>query len=135
MALSGEFTGTTANNYTTAKIVWSATQDKVNNKSTITAKLYYTKSSKSNASTGGKWSGTIVIGGYSNSYSGIQVTLKPDNSSVLIATFTKTIDHNADGTKSVTISATGAICVSLPTAVGSSNGAIRDITIFVPEDA
>lgn len=109
MALSGEFTGTTANQYTTAKIVWSATQDKVNNKSTITASLYYTKSSKSNASTGGKWSGTIVIGGSSKSFSGIQVTLKPDNSSVLIATFTQTIDHNTDGTKSITISATGAI--------------------------
>lgn len=109
MALSGEFTGTTANNYTTAKIVWSATQDKVNNKTTITASLYYTKSSKSNASTGGKWSGTIVIGGYSESFSGIKVTLRPDNSSVLIATSTQTIDHNTDGTKSVTISATGAI--------------------------
>lgn len=109
MALSGEFTGTTANQYTTAKIVWSATQDTVGNKSTITASLYYTKSSKSNASTGGTWSGTIVIGGYSNSYSGVKVTLPPNNSSVLIATFTKTIDHNTDGTKSITISATGAI--------------------------
>lgn len=109
MALSGEFTGTTANNYTTAKIVWSATQDKVNNKSTITAKLYYTKSSKSNAATSGTWSGTIVVGGSSQSFSGIKVTLNPNNTSVLIATCTKTIDHNTDGTKSVTISATGAI--------------------------
>lgn len=109
MALSGNFTGTTANKYITPKIEWSATQDKVNNKSTITAKLYYKKSSSSSSSTSGTWSGTIVIGGVSTSFSGVKVTLAANNTYVLMATATKTIDHNADGTKSVTISATGAI--------------------------
>ena len=112
MALSGNFTGTSANKYITPKIEWSATQDKVNNKSTITAKLYYKKSSSSSSSTSGTWGGTIVIGGVSKSFSGVKVTLAANNTYVLVATATQTISHNTDGTKSVTISATGSIAGS-----------------------
>lgn len=126
MALSGSFTGTTANQYITPKIVWSATQDKANNKSTITAKLYYTKSSASTANTGGTWSGTISIGGYSNSFSGVSVVLKADNNPVLVATFSKTLDHNPDGTKSLTISATGAISGTTLSSTAISSGVTLD---------
>lgn len=112
MALSGTFTGTTGNQHTTAKLVWTATQDITGNTSKITAKLYYNKGTTSSQNTGGNWSGTIDIGGKPKSFSGIHLTLKPGGGDVLAATYTRTITHDADGTKSVAISATGAIAGS-----------------------
>lgn len=109
MALSGSFTGTTGNQHTSAILVWTATQSVTGNTSTITAKLYYNKGTTSNQNTGGNWSGTINIGGTSKSFSGIHLTLKPGGGSVLAATYSRTITHDADGTKSVALSATGAI--------------------------
>lgn len=109
MALSGSFSGTTANQYITPKIVWSATQDIVGNKSTITAKLYYAKSSLSNTATGGYWGGKITIDGQTQSFSNVYVVLEPGGGDKLIATFTATIIHNPDGSKRPVISATGYI--------------------------
>lgn len=109
MALSGSFTGTTANQYTTAIIEWSATQDVAGNKSTVTAKLYYKKSSLSNSATSGKWSGIISIGGYAQAFNSIPTEINPGGSAVLVATWSKTLDHNPDGTLSITIYAKGSI--------------------------
>ena len=108
MALSGTITGTTTNKYITPKIVWSATQSIDNNTSTITANLVYTKSSKSTGTTYGSWNGTINIGGVSKSFSGT-VVLLPNDTPIVVATYSRTITHNADGTKSVSLLATGGI--------------------------
>ena len=126
MALSGSFTGTTANQYVTPKIVWSATQDIAGNKSTITASLYYSKSSLSNASTGGYWGGSITIDGHSQSFGNVYVVLSPGGGDTLVATFTKTIDHNADGTKKPTISATGYIANTTLTSTSISKAVDLD---------
>ena len=126
MALSGNFTGTTSNQYITPKIVWSATQDKTNNKSTVTAKLYYAKSATSTASTQGHWGGSITIGGFTQSFSNVYVTLTADNSDKLVATFSKTIDHNADGTKSITISASGSVSGTTLTSTSISKSVTLD---------
>lgn len=107
MALSGSFTGTSANQYITPKIVWSAKQDIAGNKSTITASLYYAKSSLSNTATGGYGAFKITIDGQSQSFSNVYVVLEPGGGDKLVATFTATVSHNADGTKKPTISATG----------------------------
>ena len=109
MALSGSFTGTTANQYITPKIVWSAKQSLTGNTSTITASLYYAKSSLSNTATGGYWGGTITIDGQAKSFSNVYVVLEPGGGDKLIAAFTVTVSHNPDGTKKPTISATGYI--------------------------
>lgn len=110
MALSGTFTGTTANQYITPKIVWSATQSLTDNTSTVTASLYYGKSSVSTSTTGGYWYGSITIDGTKQSFTGaVWTVLEPGGGDKLVATFSKTIDHNADGSRSVAISATGYI--------------------------
>lgn len=109
MATSGSFTGSTASSYITPKIVWSATQSTTGNTSTITAKLYYSKSSASSSKTYGTWSGTISIGGTAQSFSGVTITLTPGGGDVLVATASRTVSHASDGTLSVAISATGAI--------------------------
>lgn len=107
MALSGSFTGTTANNFITPKIVWSATQSLDDNTSTITVNLYYTKSSASASPTYGTLTGAIKIGTYSQAYSKY-VQLSP-GATILLATFKQTVPHDSDGKLSITLSATGAI--------------------------
>lgn len=109
MALSGSFTGTTANQYITPKIVWSATQSLTGNTSTITARLYYAKSSLSSTATGGYGAFKITIDGQSQSFSNVYVVLEPGGGDKLVATFTATVSHNADGTKRPSVSATGYI--------------------------
>ena len=108
MALKGTIYGTTSNKYITAKIEWSAVQSISNNTSTITATLYYCKSSTSTAATYGTLTGKIYIGSSSSSYSK-SVTLNTNNTYVQIAQYTFTVDHSNDGTKNIDIYATGAI--------------------------
>lgn len=108
MALKGTIYGTTSNQYITAKIEWSAVQSTSNNTSTITATLYYCKSSTSTAATYGTLSGRIYIGGSYSAYSK-SVTLNANNTYVKIASYTLKVDHNNDGTKNIAIYATGAI--------------------------
>ncbi len=126
MALNGNFTGTTANEYITPKIVWSATQSVTGNTSTITAKLYYTKSSASTATTGGHWSGSITIGGSTKSFSDVYLTIKPGGGSVLVATHSATITHNSDGTKEISISAKGSISGTTLTSTSVSKNVALD---------
>lgn len=108
MALSGTINGTTSNNYITAKIEWSAAQSTANNTSTITATLYYRKSSSASEATYGTLNGSISIDGVSTSVSK-SVTLSPNNAWVSIGTATRTITHKDDGSRSVAIWAKGAI--------------------------
>lgn len=100
--------GTTSNNGIKAIIEYTYTQSVDNNTSTITAKLYYVKGS-STQTTYGTWSGSITIGGKTKSFSGVKLSLAPNSGNVLAGTYTETISHNADGSKTITISATGGI--------------------------
>lgn len=126
MALSGSFTGTSANQYITPRIVWSAKQDIDGNKSTITASLYYAKSSWSNTATGGYGAFKITIDGQSQSFSNVYVVLEPGGGDKLVATFTATIDHNPDGTKKPTISATGYLAGTTLTSTSISRAVDLD---------
>ena len=108
MATSGTISGTTNNIYITARITWSCTQSVENNTSTVTATLQYRKSSTSTASTYGSFSGKIVINGTSKSVSKY-LTLSPNNTWVTVGSSTVTVSHSADGTKSISIYATGGI--------------------------
>lgn len=105
---TGTINGTTSNNYITAKVEWSATADHANNKSTVTATLYYKKSSTSTAATYGAFSGSITINGTKTNISK-SVTLNPNNTWVNVGSATQTVTHNADGSKSITIAAAGGI--------------------------
>lgn len=105
---SGSFTGTTSNKYITAKVNWSSTPDIVKNQSTVTATLMYSKSSSSNAATYGTGVFALSINGVSTSTEK-RITLNPDNSWVTIGSATVIVPHNADGSRSVQIVATGGI--------------------------
>lgn len=106
MALSESFTGTTNNQYITPKITWSATQDVSGNYSTVTAILTYSRTN-TGYTTYGTWSGTITINGTETSDSKrISITYNSNTEAIRASI---RVPHNNDGTKSITISATGKI--------------------------
>ena len=107
MALSGTINGKTNNRYIDVKMDWSATQSYEDNTSKITAKIYY-KRNNTGYTTSGTWRGSITINGTTKSivnepYSIVYGTWAEAGS------YTLTVKHNADGTKSVALSATGKI--------------------------
>lgn len=105
---SGTISGSTANQYITARIVWSSSANTENNQSTVTATLSYRKSSSSTSKTYGKFTGKLTVNGVSVSFSKY-ITLNANNSWVTIGSNSVTVNHNADGSKSIAISATGSI--------------------------
>lgn len=102
----GTITGTTSNSYIECKIEWSSTADNANNKSTITAALYYRRWNEYTTS------GT---GWFSLSIDGKQVAYVGDHYLVINKDWTKvaegtyTVTHGSDGSKSVEINGYGAI--------------------------
>lgn len=106
MALSGIIYGSTNNEYIDSRIVWSATQNIANNTSTITATLSYIRNN-SGYTTHGNLRGSITING--STTSGVKEVWITNGHWEDALTATKTITHNNDGTKSITISATGYI--------------------------
>lgn len=107
MALSDKFYGSTSNKYIEPKIEWSATQNLIENYSTVTASLYYSRTNTGDYKTYGTWSGSITING--NEKTGRLYVTLTYNSNTKVITHTVKVPHNADGTKSITISATGNI--------------------------
>ena len=106
MALKGTFYGTTDNEYIRPKIVWSATQSLTGNYSTVTATLYYSRTN-SGYTTKGTGSFSLTINGTKRSASKA-VTITKDSNTLAI-THKVQVTHSANGSKSITISATGSI--------------------------
>lgn len=103
---SGSFTGTTSNDKVEPKITWSGTPNTAGNYSTVKATLTYSRTN-TGYTTYGTWSGGLTING--NKVTGskrIEITY---NSNTVAITHTVTVPHNADGSKSITISATGGM--------------------------
>nr|DAW19711.1 MAG TPA: baseplate wedge protein [Caudoviricetes sp.] len=106
MALSGAFTGTTGNQYIFPTIKWSAVQSIDGNYSDVTVTLYYSRSN-SGYTTSGTWSGGITIDGqWTPGSRYIEVSYQ---SETLAMSATVRVYHDADGSRNVTISATGYI--------------------------
>lgn len=106
---SGEIGGITSNNFIISKIVWSSIPSTANNNSIVTASLYYMRINEwTGTATSGEGSFTITIDGQSGSTS-LDFTVPNDNSWVKALTVTKTVSHNNDGSKRITISASGLI--------------------------
>ena len=103
---SGTIKGTTGNDYIDSKIEWSYTQDTNANTSTVTAVLYY-KRNNSGFTTGGTGTFSISIAGTIKSATkSLTIT---ENAWVEAVRNTITVSHNVDGTKSITIYASGSI--------------------------
>lgn len=113
MALSGNFTGTTANKYIVPKIIWTATQSISGNYSDVVAELRYSRTN--NDKTYGEWYGSITINGTkipstqvdNDGYIRIEIT--KDSNTLAMKTPAVRVPHNSDGSKSITISAAGKI--------------------------
>lgn len=105
---SGNFTGSTSNEYITPRISWSSTSNVSTNKSQLTVRFQLKKSSKSSSSTYGTGSWTMTINGTSYSFSDV-ITIPTNDTYQTIYSKTVTISHNDDGSKSVTIKVTGGI--------------------------
>lgn len=106
MALTGSFSGTTANSRIKPTITWSAVQSVEGNDSQITATLCYSRTN-SGYTTGGTWKGTLTIG--KETFTGskyIEVTKDSETEAIRA---TARVEHDSYGQLSVVISATGAI--------------------------
>lgn len=98
--------GTTSNQYVESAIDWDYTSDPATNTSTVTAKLYYRRTN-TGYTTSGTGSFSITINGTTRSSTGVKLDIS--NTWVLAMTATVTVPHNPDGTKTITISATGSL--------------------------
>lgn len=112
MALSGNFSGKTSNQFVKPTIYWSAVQNLLENYSDVTVELRYSRTN-TGYTTQGSFSGAIYIDkGLSTEQkvtgkkSVCTVTYK---SNTLAMTAAFRVYHESNGSKSITISATGAI--------------------------
>ena len=106
MAKSGTIYGSTSNQYIDPKITWSITQDVTGNYSVVEAHLYYSRNN-TGYTTSGTWVGKLVINGTETSSSKYLSITYNSNTEAIVA-WVK-VPHNSDGTKTITISATGSI--------------------------
>ena len=122
MALSGVINGT-VHNTLNCKITWSAVQSVSGNYSDVTAILTYSRTN-SGYTTSGSWSGSITINGVTTKGSkNISISY---NSNTEAMRATTRVYHDANGTKTITISATGSAPPSSLTSTNCSGSVTLD---------
>ena len=104
MALSGTISSSIHSGHYTLRISWSATQNITNNTSTITAKMYLVQDPSWSLSIQSR-SNTCSIAGVSTAFTSPAIS-SGGGSTILLGTVTRTVNHNADGSRNVAISAT-----------------------------
>lgn len=106
MALSGSFSGSIRSGKYTLRVDWSATQSVANNTSKITCAMYLVQASGWSLNISSRSGNTTTIAGSSSSWSSPAISNSGGKTTKLASVTSGNITHNADGTKSVTISAT-----------------------------
>ena len=120
---SATINGTTSNQYIDSKIEWTSKPTTSTNSSVVTAKLYY-KRNNTGYTTSGTGTFTINIGGKKTSKThSITIT---GSGWTLAVEGTATINHDSDGSKQITISASGSISSSTLTSTNCSGTATLD---------
>ena len=123
---SGTINGTTSNKYIDSKIEWSSSPSTANNKSEVTASLYYRRNNTySGTPTSGTGTFGITIDGQSGSTT-FSLTIPNSGAWVKAVTVTKTVSHNSDGKRTITISGSGSIPVASLTSTTCSGSAVLD---------
>ena len=124
---SGSFnltrTGSTSS-YITFKCEWTSTPNSGANTSTVKVVITASKSSSSTADTYGNYTANVKIDGNTQSVASTSFRLSPGKTITLL-TKTFTVAHNANGTKSITI--TGTVGGNVMTATGSATVALDTI--------
>lgn len=123
---SGVINGSTSNKYIDSKIEWSSSSSTANNNSAVTASLYYRRNNSwSGTPTSGTGTFGITIDGQSGSTT-FSLTIPNSGAWVKAVTVTKTVSHNSDGKRSITISASGSISVASLSSTTCSGTAVLD---------
>lgn len=104
MASSGTITNSIHSGHYTLRISWSATQNITNNTSTIKADLYLVQDSSWSLNIGSR-SNTLSIDGVNTVITSPAIN-NSGGRTTLLGSASRTVSHNSDGTRNVTISAT-----------------------------
>ena len=107
MAITGTFYGATGNAWIKPRIDWTAVSNIEGNYSEVTATLYYIRTN-SGYTTYGHWGGSLTINGDTKHASGIYLEINEYGYTAAI-THTVRVNHDEDGSKTIIISAGGAI--------------------------
>jgi len=104
MALSGSFYKNVDDGGYRLKGEWSATQNISDNTSTITLKMYWMSlSSYHSVYSSDPKNGRTVIDGTTDNHSGLSAKLSTNQEKQIGSTQTKTVTHDSDGTKSISL--------------------------------
>ena len=106
MALSGSFSGSILSGNYKLRVDWSATQNITNNTSKISCVMYLVQASSWGLGISTRSDNKTVINGTTYTWSSPAISNGGGKTTKLATVTSGNITHNADGTKSVTISAT-----------------------------
>ena len=106
MALSGSFSGSILSGNYKLRVDWSATQNIANNTSKISCAMYLVQASSWGLGISTRSDNKTVINGTTYTWSSPAISNGGGKTTKLATVTSGNIAHNADGTKSVTISAT-----------------------------
>lgn len=129
MALSGSFSGSIVNGNYKLRVDWSATQNVSNNTSKITAVMYLVQASSWSLSIASRADNTTTINGTEHTWTSPAISNGGGKTTKLATVTSGNITHNADGTKSVTISATFNIRATLSGTYRGTITASQTITL------
>lgn len=120
----GSFSVSTSNPYVSGRVNWSSTPNTSGNYSTVTATLYLSRTNTGYTTYG---SGTMHLNIDGTSFSKSDSWRITYNSNTVMITATKTVYHNSDGTKSITISWAGSMDSPLTIKNGSGTAVLDKI--------
>ena len=106
MALSGSFSGSIVNGNYKLRVDWSATQNVAKNTSKITCVMYLVQASSWSLGIGTRSDNSTTINGTKYTWSSPAISNGGGKTTKLATVTSGEITHNADGTKSVALSAT-----------------------------
>lgn len=106
MALSGSFSGSILSGNYKLRVDWTATQSVSGNTSRITATMYLVQASSWGLGIASRSDNKITINGTAYTWTSPAISNTGGKTTKLASVTSGNIAHNADGTKSVTISAT-----------------------------
>lgn len=128
MALSGSFSGSVHSGHYTLRVDWSATQNVANNTSKITAALYLVQDNTWSLEISGR-NNQASIADKSYDWSSPEIYNGGGKTTKIGTVTSDNIQHNADGTKSVTISVTFNIKATISGTYHESITASKTITL------
>ena len=129
MALSGSFSGSIVNGNYKLRVDWSATQNVTNNTSKITCVMYLVQASSWSLGISSRADNETTINGTDFTWSSPAISNGGGKTTKLATVTSGNITHNADGTKSVTISATFNIRATLSGTYRGSITASQTVTL------